>query len=81
MPGRLPLEAGAHHQAIARFRALGTQFHPEVDPITIQQWLATDPAHTNLPCARPADTHLADHARYGAGQADWLAARLGQMWC
>lgn len=71
---------GRTTQAIARFRALGTQFHPEVDPITIQQWLAADPAHTTLPCARPADTHLADHARYGAGQADWLAARLGQMW-
>lgn len=67
-------------QAFIRGPALGVQFHPEIDEQLISSWIARDADHLSRPQARPSQTHLLDHARFGAQQRHWLVKRLEELW-
>ena len=71
---------GRATQAFARGRALGVQFHPEITAATIASWLARDRGDLALPGARPAISHLPDHARHGPAVAAWLSRTLERRW-
>lgn len=71
---------GKTSQAVVKGQALGVQFHPEISLEVIRGWLDRDSDHLNLPGARPAETHLADHALHAKKNRDWLETTLSKMW-
>lgn len=73
-------QQGRASQAFIHGCALGVQFHPEVDPEMIQAWLARDAADLARPGARPANTHLDDHAQHGGLMRQWLETTLQTLW-
>lgn len=75
-----PWLRGKTSQAIMKGRALGIQFHPEISPEVIRDWLDRDAAHLDLPGARPAHTHLSDYTLHAGENRFWLEKRLARMW-
>jgi GMP synthase (glutamine-hydrolysing) len=71
---------GETSQGFVRGRALGVQFHPEVDAPMIDAWQASDPAFLGRPGARPAVSHHQDHHYHGAAVRAWLEAQLQRLW-
>ena len=74
-----PWRGGATQAFIAQ-SAVGVQFHPEVTAKRIALWHARDPHDLLLPGARPAATHLQDHARHSPSVRQWVEGVLSQQW-
>ena len=71
---------GSTSQAFVRGRALGVQFHPEVDDHVIGGWLTRNSLDLSSPGARPGDTHLPDHEVHGSIVRRWLEHKLETLW-
>lgn len=56
--------------------ALGTQFHPEMQPRLMRRWLTRAGEMLALPGARPEHEHLSGNQRYYTKQARWLKSTL-----
>lgn len=78
--GRSQWKQGQTTQGFVRGKAMGVQFHPEVDEYIITSWLAKDCTHPLRPYARPSYTHISDHLSFGPQQKQWLSSRLDQLW-
>lgn len=63
-------------QAFAFESLLALQFHPEVDEASIQRWLRRDKVDLESAHARPANTHLPDHARHAPLMEEWCEKTL-----
>ena len=71
---------GSTSQAFVRARAMGVQFHPEVDENLIRCWLDHNRSDLSWPGARPASTHLSDHTLHGPAVRAWMEYRLNHLW-
>ena len=67
-------------QAFQVGSSLGLQFHPEVTLDRIQYWTQRDAEDLVKPGARPPQTHLEDHVRYGDAVNAWMTDYLHQLW-
>lgn len=67
-------------QAFQIQSALGLQFHPEVTLDRILHWTKRDAHDLLKPGARPQQSHIEDHLRYGKAVQKWVSDHLQQLW-